>query len=356
MHLTHFLSPVLALFITYLFIVFSRKVGIKTKLVDKPNFRKVHLKSAPIIGGISVFMGVSIVLSFSLFFDSNILVYKNIFIASLVLLIVGFIDDRFDLPAFIKLAVQLILAHFIFIQGIKIESLHGLFGIFEIADWLKYLLTISVITVIINAIKLMDAIDCLVASLSLLIFYFFCILAFIGGHYTLMLIFITFMGSLIAFLKFNLSKNNKIFMGGSGSLMLGFIIAVTAIKMLQTAISVDVNLILLGIIAVTLFPVFDALRVFRKRAKSGKSPLSEDKTHLHHLLLSKGSSHLDSTLIIISIIILNVGIGIITFALTGLSISILAMVLFFYLIVSALSFHNKLNQWKTIIEKMEALQ
>lgn len=115
----------------------------------------------------------------------------------------------------------------------------------------------------------------------------------------------------------------------------------------------DINLILLGIIAVTLLPVFDALRVFRKRGKLGKSPLSADKTHLHHILLSTGSSHVDSTLIILSIIILNVGIGIITFTLTGLSISILAMFLFFYLILKALSYQNKLNQWKAIIKATE---
>ena len=354
MNPSHIISPLAALFITYLIVPVLRKVAIRIQLVDKPNRRKVHQNPVPLVGGISVFIAMTLTLSLVLPFEPEVVVYKSVFIAASILLMMGIIDDRFDLRASLKLAIQLILAHFIFAQGIKIESLHGLFGVYELAPWLQYCFTLVVIAGVVNAYNLMDGIDGLAAGLAIFGFAVFAVLAGVNGQYMMSLIFLTFVGSLLAFLRFNLSKNQKIFMGDAGSLMIGFIMVVSGINMLQSAHNSEyVTLTTLGVVAVMLVPVLDALRVFRRRVKSGKSPFIADKTHLHHLILSTGLKHRAATLAIVGIVGFILIAGFVNYELIGLTLSIVSMLLLFYFTTAVLKFHNNLIMWKNRIRDLE---
>lgn len=354
MNSLHFISPIAAFLITYLIVPVFIKVAFRVQLLDNPNMRKVHNNPVPLVGGISIFIASTLTLLLSLSFETEVIIHKNVFISAFILLMMGVIDDRFDLSASLKLGIQLILGHFIFENGIKIESLHGLMGVFELAPLAQYVLTILVITGVVNAFNLMDGIDGLAAGIAILGFVVYIIISIITGQSIMTLIFLTLIGSLIAFLGFNLSKKQKIFMGDAGSTVLGFVLAVFGIVLLQSAQYSEHNsLVALGVIAVLIIPVLDALRVFRKRVKSGKSPFSADKTHLHHLILGIGLHHKITTIAILIIIVLIMVFGYLSFSLLGLTFSIVSMLFIFYFITSALQFNNKLIQWKNRIHEME---
>lgn len=354
MNILYIISPIAAILLTYLLIPFIRKIALLIELVDKPNHRKVHYQPVPLVGGISIFIATSLVLALTISIDSGILGNKNIFIAAFILLVMGVIDDRFDLRATLKLGIQLILAHYIFEQGIKIESFYGFLGIYELAPWAQYIVTVTVITGVINAFNLMDGIDGLAAGIAILGFGVLTLLSVLIGNSTMTLIFLTLIGSLFIFLRFNLSVKQKIFMGDAGSIVLGFILVVSSISLLQSAHHSEyLYWVALGVVAVLIVPVLDALRVFRKRAKSGKSPFHADKTHLHHLILSLGLKHKMTTITILLIISIMMVFGLIGFKLLGLTFSIVTMLLIFYFVTSALQLNNTLNQWKQRISELE---
>lgn len=357
MTLLNIICPLIAFIATYFLIPFFRKIAFIVNLTDKPNARKVHANPVPLVGGISVFLAASIVLFISTFFLKGLEHYKSIYFAIFILLSMGVVDDMYDLRATLKLAIQILLAHFMIAKGIKIESLYGLFQINELSPWMQYTLTMIVIVGVINAFNLMDGIDGLAAGLAIVGFAFFAFLSVKTGQYLLTLIFLTFIGSLIAFLRYNLSKERKIFMGDAGSLMIGFMMVIAGIQMIQSAKNTEhINLVLFGVVSVMLVPVFDALRVFRRRMKSGRSPFSADKTHLHHLILSTGLKHKSATAGIIGIVILMLGIGAISFQVIGLTFSIVIMLLLFSITTSILKFQNKINMWKKLIRELEESQ
>jgi UDP-GlcNAc:undecaprenyl-phosphate GlcNAc-1-phosphate transferase len=354
MSTSHIISPIVAFLFTIVLIPIFRKIAFRVQLVDKPNHRKVHQSQIPLVGGICIFMSTSLALLLALPLEINIFAYKSIFIAALMLLIIGVIDDRFDLSAILKLGIQLILAHFIFNQGIYIESLQGLLGIYTLAPWAQHLLTIVVIAGGVNAFNLMDGLDGLAAGIALLGFVVFTIISIFIGQPLMALIFLTLIGALVAFLRFNLSQNGKIFMGDAGSLTLGFIMVVSGVRLLQLASGpYHLSLTTIGVVAVLLVPVLDALRVFTRRAKAGKSPFTPDKTHLHHIILNMGLKHKLATLLIIGMVTCIMLIGYLAYSFLGLTFSIALMLFTFIFVVNLLKFDNKIRCWKKHLHSIE---
>ena len=350
----YFITPIAAFIFTFLIIPPLRRIAIYIGLVDKPNHRKVHTNPVPLIGGIGIFLATTLALSLVVPFNKDLLIYKNTFIGVVILLIVGVLDDRFDLRASLKLAVQLLLAHAIFSQGIKLESLNGLFGIYELPDVIQYFLTIIIITGVVNAFNLMDGIDGLAAGMAILGFGIFTILALVNEQHFAATIFLTFIGALLAFLRYNLSHHKKIFMGDAGSLIIGFILVVSGIDLIQRAQSTpNLTTVTLGVISVLFVPVFDAFRVFRRRIKAGKSPFQADKTHLHHLILLTGLKHKMASFFIVTLTTIIAIIGFLSFQFAGLTISITMMLFVFFVITTALQFNEKLTYWKDFILQME---
>ena len=350
----YIISPITAFILSFLIIPALRKIAIPIGLVDKPNYRKIHSNPVPLVGGIAIFFATILALTLVVPFNSELLAYKNTFFGVVILLIVGVIDDRFDLRASLKLAIQLLLAHFIFSQGIKIESLNGFFGVYALPDWIQYFLTIIIITGVVNAFNLMDGIDGLAAGMAIVGFAIFTVLATVNGQHYAAIIFLTSIGALLAFLRYNLSHKKKIFMGDAGSLIIGFVMVVSGLHLIQNAQdSIHLSTITLGVISVLFVPVFDAFRVFRRRLKAGKSPFQADKTHLHHLILITGLKHKMASFFIVSMMTLISIIGYLSFQFAGLTISIAMMLFVFIIITTILQFNEKLNYWKNFIRQME---
>ena len=349
------LIGILALVLSIIFIPIIKSLAVKYNLVDKPNYRKVHATPVPLVGGIAIAITSFIVLVASGNKLTIIKEYLPILTSGIILLIVGVIDDKTDVPAKYKLIIQLILSYIVAFSGTRITSLYGLLGIYEISIWMQYVLTILVITGVVNAFNLMDGVDGLVGGLSLLGFTMFLVASVFYKDYFLGKLSAIFIGSIIGFLKFNLSKK-KIFMGDAGSLFLGFILVTLGIQFMEREhISKDYNYAYGFLILVAFFsiPVLDSLRVYVGRMKQGNSPFKADKSHLHHLLLAAGLTHKRISLVVVlfCMILFFVGFGLISFFST--TIIIVAMMAIFWAIVKLLLMISSLNDWSKTIKAME---
>jgi UDP-GlcNAc:undecaprenyl-phosphate GlcNAc-1-phosphate transferase len=345
---------VLSLLVTLLIIPIIKKIAIKVNLVDKPNYRKIHTTPVPLVGGISIAFSTLLIIIISGNLITLLTEFLPIITSGFVLLIVGVVDDKKDLNAKYKLIIQLLLAFIVALAGIRITSLNGLFGVYQIAVWIQYLLTVIIITGVVNAFNLMDGVDGLVGELSLLGFSMFLLASIYFNDYYLGKISIVFIGSVIGFLKFNLSKN-KIFMGDSGSLFLGFILVTLGIKFMEKQSNTQNSYAYGFLLLVTFFsiPVLDSIRVYLGRIKKGNSPFTADKSHLHHLLLRAGLTHKKVSVAIVSfsMILFFVGFGLISYQST--TFIILSIMILFTLILRILLMINSLQNWRETLKKLE---
>ncbi|MGZ9735803.1 MraY family glycosyltransferase [Flavobacterium sp. GNP002] len=345
----------LSLLLTLLCIPIIKRIAIKVNLVDRPNSRKVHINNIPLIGGVSIAFSVIIIILISgnslIFFKE----YLSILSAAFMVLIVGIIDDKNDIRPKYKLTIQLILSFIIALSGIRVFSFYGLFGVYEITIWAQYILTILVITGVVNAFNLIDGVDGLLGGLSLLGFTMFLLAAIYYKDYHLGLLCVIFIGAIIGFLKFNLSKE-KIFMGDSGSLFLGFILVTIGIQFMgkqEIGKEYSYGYVFLILVAFFSIPVLDSMRVYMGRIKRGSSPFIADKSHLHHLLLGAGLTHkkIALSVVILSLIFFFIGFGLISsFSIT---IIILSIMIVFWIVIRLLLVINDLHKWKGIIKKLE---
>jgi len=261
------------------------------KLMDQPNQRSSHIKITPTLGGISFFY----VLVFALFFlrEWNSYGEAFYFIPGLtILFIVGLKDDLVVLSPYTKLIAQLFAISFILSnESFIIHSLNGFLGIYEVPIYLYYVVAGFVMLTIINAYNLIDGIDGLAAIVGSIILIIYTTIFYITEEYFFALLCLTLNGSLIAFLSFNLSSSKKIFMGDTGSLIVGFIISTLTLKFLALSpesydslpfLLENVPLIAISILIV---PLFDTARVFTIRVANKRSPFSPDRNHTHHILI-----------------------------------------------------------------------
>ena len=276
----------------------------RKRLYDIPSERKVHKNATPRLGGISFFPSMLtaffIVLLFTPIVEQDVLpvnIWSAVFLAGLLIIYgIGIIDDLVGLKATTKFMVQIATACLLPFAGLYVNNLYGLFGIYEIPYWLGVPLTVFIIVFIDNAINLIDGIDGLAASLSLLALAGF--LAYFKYHgvyvYTYTIIVAGMMGALVAFAYFNLfgkaERNTKIFMGDSGSLSLGFTLGFLAVKCAMDnnniwpyrpeAIIVPLTLLIV--------PTADVVRVTLFRLRHHKPLFDADKNHIHHKLMRAG--------------------------------------------------------------------
>lgn len=264
----------------------------KYKLYDVPNSRKEHSMPIPTMGGVAIFVGMMTALF--LWFPFSAEIPQICFFFSVIILFgLGIMDDLKDLSARYKFVIQIGLASLIALSGIRINSFDGLFGITELPLSAQYTFTILAIVGITNAFNLIDGIDGLAGGLGFMSLVTLGMFLTISGDINTALIAFSLAGGILAFLYFNLNPA-RIFMGDTGSLVLGFVVAVLSIRLMQVNIFAakpvlaNAPVFVLGIV---LIPVFDTVRVFALRIWKGKSPFSADKTHIHHLLTTKGFSH-----------------------------------------------------------------
>jgi UDP-N-acetylmuramyl pentapeptide phosphotransferase/UDP-N-acetylglucosamine-1-phosphate transferase len=264
----------------------------RLKLFDRPNARKEHFVPTPTFGGIAIFAGTVVSLLFWFKFNNHPSTIT--FFLSMVLLCgVGIMDDLKDLAARYKLVVEAGLASLLAVSGIRITSFGGLFGIEELHIIAQYVITVVTIVGISNAFNLIDGIDGLAGGLGFMTLVTLGIFLTISKDLNYAMIAFALAGALLGFLYFNFNPA-KIFMGDTGSLVLGFVIAVLCVQLMKVnalytaPVVPNIHVFTLGIVMI---PVFDALRVFGKRIWKGRSPFSPDKTHIHHLITNKGYTH-----------------------------------------------------------------
>lgn len=354
---TYLTIPILSLVFVIILTLPIRILAKKIKLVDNPNARKVHSTPVPLIGGISILISSFLALLFSPEFRMSYSEYYVLIIGSTILLLIGVIDDKMQVNSILKLIIQIALAYFVFDSGIRIESLFGVFGIHELSIYVQYFLTIVVIVGVINAFNLMDGIDGLAAGLAIIGLSAFAVIAFITSNTFIAVMYLSLIGGLVGFLKFNLSKKHKIFMGDAGSTVIGFIMIVSGIMLIQSAAgTTNLSLTLEVVIGVLSLPVIDSLRVYRRRIKTGYSPFRADKTHFHHLVLYLGINHKLASLLIV-VISLTIALSAIIFGtLFNLTLAVLSILVLFMAVSKLIALNYQISNWKTKLKALEELQ
>jgi UDP-GlcNAc:undecaprenyl-phosphate GlcNAc-1-phosphate transferase len=262
------------------------------KLYDIPDIRKEHTQPIPTMGGIAVCIAMAVACILWVPFSRD-LFSVSFFFSTGVLFVLGILDDRHTISVRNKFVIQLALASIIAFSGMRVSHLNGILGIYALPAILQYVLTILAIAGVTNAFNLIDGIDGLAGGLGFMSLLMLGLFLTLGGDPTAAIIAFALAGALLGFLYYNFNPA-RIFMGDTGSLVLGFVISVLSIRLLQLnignpdALLPHAPVFALGIV---LIPVFDTLRVFSLRMMKGKSPFSPDKTHIHHLLTTNGWSH-----------------------------------------------------------------
>ncbi len=261
------------------------------KLMDKPNDRSSHSTATPSLGGIAFF----IVLILSFYFLEPYDKYNTIpsLIPGLtILFIIGLKDDLVVISPITKLGAEIVASTFLVLHpSFEIESFHGFFGFYEISKFITIPLSIFIVIVIINAFNLIDGIDGLAATIGTVIFGTFGTIFYLTHSYLLFGVCIVMIGCLAAFLRFNLSHSKKIFMGDTGSLIVGFIIGMLVLRFLALTnekialLPFKVDNYPYIILAILIVPLFDTARVFTIRIMNKRGPFSPDRNHIHHLLI-----------------------------------------------------------------------
>ena len=284
---------------------FALRFALKHDIVDKPNARKLQRSPVPVFGGVVVYSGIlagGLVLLF--FFRSPMLAWILFSVA--LMMVIGTWDDINGLPAFVRLLVEVLLVGgFIATTGIYIDNLHGLWGVYEMDP--LYAIPISIFAGVgtINAINMIDGVDGYssgYAMLACLCFAFAFHSAWTPGMVCLTLI---AGGALLPFFMHNVfGARSRMFIGDGGTLMLGMLLTSLAFSALSSKVGLgpleDQNVCIPAlVIGVGCIPLFDAVRVMFVRMIHGKSPLKADKSHLHHLFIDMGFSHLGAAMFII---------------------------------------------------------
>ncbi len=304
------------------------------QLHKSANGRDSHAGAVPSLGGIAIFSSIG--LASLVFLHAPTLSSLQYFMVGIIIVfMMGIKDDLTVLTPLQKFAGELIAFDLlIFFGNIRITDLHGFLGIHDLSMTSSLLLTLLVGFGIINSINLIDGIDGLAASISSIITLTFGVWFYFNGQRELMIICAAVIGSLAAFLYYNVfSIKNKIFMGDTGSLVLGFLLTFFVINFLESAIPGKsactikaAPAVALGIMAI---PVYDTLRVFWIRILRRQSPFHADRMHLHHILIHSGLSHKKATLILA---IMNIFLIVVSFTLQIFTANIIYIILALFLL------------------------
>lgn len=291
--------------ITWLSIPSMLSLARAKKLYDEPGHRTSHSKSTPNLGGISIF--ASLIFSVLIFGSIPAFPQLQYVIAGLfIIFFVGLKDDIIPISPWKKLYGQILAAFILIILGqIRITNLHGIFGIYAIDPLGSIIISFFVIIVIVNSINLVDGIDGLASGLAIVAFSTFGGWFFLIGAVEYSVVAAAMVGSLIAFFYFNVfSKKNKIFMGDTGSLIIGFVLAAFFIRFNELNIipttPYHINAAPVVALGILMIPLFDTFRLLILRTIKDGTPFRADRNHLHHLLLNLNFSHLDASLILIT--------------------------------------------------------
>jgi UDP-N-acetylmuramyl pentapeptide phosphotransferase/UDP-N-acetylglucosamine-1-phosphate transferase len=306
------------------------RVSVAKNLGSLPNGRTSHKGSIPPLGGVAIF--ASVVLGICLFTDSTGFDELRYILGGILLVfLIGLKDDLVSLRWKKKLIIEILAASIVVLLGdVRIQTFHGLFGIWEISYVFSICFSIFVIVAIMNCFNLIDGIDGLASGLGIAISAIFGFWLYSLGFLNFAVLAFVLTGGLMSFYVYNVfGKKNKIFMGDTGSLLLGFILAVLAIKVMCCEVPQADILYLKSlptvVMGLMIIPILDTLRVFFNRIGHGKSPFTADRTHLHHIFLNLGNSHFKASSIII---LINLSLFCIAILMSGMDATVSAVLLF----------------------------
>ena len=283
------------------------KIALLKNIVDNPDARKLQRTPVPVLGGVAVFFGVVIAIGcMSSVVDCSGL--PVVIMAMMAMLYTGTMDDILSLSPGLRFVIEIVVVLLlIFVGGYCIDDFHGLWNIGRFSYWCAVPLTVVAAVGIINAINLVDGVNGLSSGYCIMACLIFGTLFFLAGEAPMTILAAVSVGALIPFFLHNVfGKTSKMFIGDGGTLVMGVVMSVFVIAILQNgsrvAAYVNPNV---GVVPFTLavlsVPVFDTLRVMSTRILKGTSPFRPDKTHLHHMFIDLGCSHVATTLAILGV-------------------------------------------------------
>jgi UDP-GlcNAc:undecaprenyl-phosphate/decaprenyl-phosphate GlcNAc-1-phosphate transferase len=295
----HVLGLLAALLLSVLFTPIIKRVAPLVGAVDRPNQRKVHKRAMPRLGGVAIYLSFAI--SYIGFVQFTDIVATNIGYALLlgggIIVLTGIIDDIVDLGAKVKVAGQIAAALVTVYFGLRIEDIAVPFTEYTIHfHYLAIPITIFWILAITNAVNLIDGLDGLAAGVSAIAATALLIVSISMGHWMTAFMLVLFIGAVLGFLLFNFYPAS-IFMGDSGSLFLGYVLASVSLLELKSATMVAFVIPIL-ILAV---PISDTVYAMVRRRMNKQSIAEADKNHVHHCLIKFGMTHRNAVLLIYGI-------------------------------------------------------
>ncbi len=293
------LAFITAFALSYIAIPSIISISKKKHLFDEPGDRHSHTVNTPSLGGIAIFAGTlfSIIMWTPFKYFGNL---QYILCSFIIIFLVGAKDDIDPISPKKKLLAELFAALILFYKAnVRLTSLYGIFGIYEIPFYVSLFLTVLTIIVIINAFNLIDGINGLSGSIGVLISIVFGTWFYFIDHIELSVVAFSLAGATVAFLKYNITPA-QIFMGDTGSLLLGLVSSILAIQFIELNSDIGNSPYAISaapavVIGIMILPLFDTLRVFFLRAIKGKSPFLPDRSHIHHLLIDSGLNHMQAT-------------------------------------------------------------
>ena len=296
------LAPVLLSLRMYPVIIYLVK---SKNLMDEPIDRSMHTAKTPTLGGVGMFItfsltliGLGMVIGLS---QIELIKLLSIIAASITLMFLGIKDDLVGLAPKKKFMIQILAALMVIVvTDVRIASCYGLLGLEELPYIVSVAFSVFVFLAVINAFNLIDGIDGLAGTIGVIVTATFGGFYILNERYLMVIISFALIGALLGFLRFNLSSRRKIFMGDSGSMFIGFILAYQAISFLEfnatTVTPYTVHVAPIMAMAILSYPILDTLRVFTIRIAQKRSPFSADRNHIHHRLLALGLTHKKATL------------------------------------------------------------
>lgn len=294
---------IIAYLITFFLLPLVIRIADDKKLYDLPDERKTHVHEVSSLGGIAIFAGLILSLLLVSDFTNYNSELQYFTAAFFIIFLLGLIDDIFFLKAWKKILGQTLVTLMLTLKGhLLITNLHGFFGIYQLSYIESIYISFFTITLLINSFNLIDGVDGLAGSIGFISCLLFGTFFLMNNVIPYAVMSFCMCGALLAFLMYNFPPA-KIFMGDSGSTIIGLMASVLAIRFVESP-SIQTGLFVQSTPAIAfgflLIPLLDVLRVFAIRIYKKQSPLSPDRNHLHHLLQNKGLTHTEVTITLLT--------------------------------------------------------
>ena len=310
------LFVVLSFLISFLIVFFAIpsiiKIAKEKNLNDEPGDRKSHNDSTPTLGGIALFGGFFIASTLCVQI-SQLPYLQYVLTASCIIFFVGAKDDIFPIVPYKKIVSEILACLIVIIIGnVRLTSLYGVFGIYEINYLSSVLLSLFTFIIIINSVNLIDGINGLAGSVGTLIISVFGLWFYLSGSHQLVIFCAGLVGGIIAFLYYNFTPS-KIFMGDTGSLLIGFFCSFLAIQFIEENQQIifqkwyyikSAPAVAMGILSL---PLYDTIRVVFIRLLKKRSLFKPDNNHIHHLFIKKGFSHTTTVIFLLLVNCMVIG-------------------------------------------------